>query len=192
MDLIADIHADRVVGVEDRFPAPAEFGESGFDKTGGTLRPGIHERPGERAGEGDMGVQPEPARSLRGEAHLLDGPFGARLRVAANMGGGEAIESRVIGGMDGDKLALQMGGQLRHRQAMARGHALYLVAIGVRLRRLGQIEQPAIPGGDLHALIADRSRPAADRVERIERRRVAGELGQEDAWAFHGFHGYTP
>jgi hypothetical protein len=71
------------------------------------------------------------------------------------MGRGEAVKRGVIGRMHGDELALQMGGQLRYGEAMAGSHTLHLVAIGIRLRRLGEIEQPGIPGGDLHALIAD-------------------------------------
>ena len=42
--------------------------------------------------------------------HLLCGPFGAGGWIAAHMGGCKAIKLGVIGGMDGHKLALQLGG----------------------------------------------------------------------------------
>ena len=45
----------------------------------------------------------------RGLAHLIDRPVPALLGVAAHMFGRLAVEHQVIGGMDGDHLALEMG-----------------------------------------------------------------------------------
>ena len=52
MDLVADVDAVLVGMVEDRLPALGELVEGGLDQTGRTLRPGIDEGPGKRAGEG--------------------------------------------------------------------------------------------------------------------------------------------
>ena len=92
--------------------------------------------------------------------------------------------------MHGDQLALQMGRELGDLRGRAAAHdALDLVAIGFGLGRLLQVEQARVPGRDLHALVAERGRPAADRVERIERRLVAGELREEEAGPFMVFMG---
>jgi hypothetical protein len=189
MDLVADIHAYLVIGVEDRLPAAAELGEGSLDQPRRALRPGIDERPGERAGEGDVRVQPEAARGARGELHLLDGPIGTRCRVAAHFRRSEAVEGIVEGRMHGDELALKMRRKLGDRQTMAGGDALYLVAIGIGIGSLGEIEQPAVPARHLHALIAERPGPGADRLEGVEGRCIPRELGEENPGAFHGLHG---
>jgi hypothetical protein len=44
MDLVADVDAGLVIGVEDRLPALAEFGEGLLDQAGRALRPGIDDR----------------------------------------------------------------------------------------------------------------------------------------------------
>ena len=64
MDFVADVAAGVVEGVEDRPPAPGEFGEGGLDQAGRALRPGIDIGPGERAGEGRMRVEAEVLRRL--------------------------------------------------------------------------------------------------------------------------------
>ena len=52
MDLVADVDAGVVIGVEDRLPALAELGEGFLDQAGRPLRPRIEIGEGERAGEG--------------------------------------------------------------------------------------------------------------------------------------------
>ncbi len=52
MDLVADVDAGFVEGVEDRAPAPGQLVEGALDQAGRALRPGIEIGPGERAGEG--------------------------------------------------------------------------------------------------------------------------------------------
>ena len=84
MQLEANVDADLVVHVEDRPPAPGELLERGLDQIGGPRRPGIEERPGERAGEGHVRVEAEIAAGPRPELDLLDRPFLALLRVAAH------------------------------------------------------------------------------------------------------------
>ena len=44
--------------------------------------------------------------------HLVDRPLGARLRVAAHFRRREGVEAGVIGRIDRDELALQMGREL--------------------------------------------------------------------------------
>ena len=180
VDLVADVHARLVEGVEDRAPAAAELVEGGLDQARRALRPRVEVRPGEGAGEGDVGIEAEPARGLRGEAHLGDGPLGPGLRVAANVGRGEAVEGFVEGRVDGHELALEMGRELGDGEAVPRQRAPHLVAVGVGCRGLLQIEQARVPGRDLDALVAEPRGPAADRVEGVERRLIPRELGEED------------
>ena len=113
MDLVADVDAVLVEGVEDRLPAPAELGEGLLDQARRPLRPGIEKGPGQRAGEGRHAAsRPRLLRRLSPQLHLLDRPGLARLGVAAHLRRREAVERLVIGRMHGDELALQMGRQL--------------------------------------------------------------------------------
>ena len=64
MNLEAEIDAVFVENVENRLPPARLFGETFLDQAGGPLRIGIEIGPGERAGEGHVLGQPEPARRL--------------------------------------------------------------------------------------------------------------------------------
>ena len=119
-------------------------------------------------------------RGLCGQHHLLDRPLLPLRRLAADLLRREGVERVVVGRIHRHQLALQMGGELGDREAVARRDSGDLVAIGLRRRRLGEVEEPSVPGRNLHALVAERGRPSAHAVERIERRRVAGELRQEN------------
>src|SRR5260370_41088391 len=55
-----------------------------------------------------------------------------------------------------------------------------------------QINQARVPGGDLHAPIAERGRPAADRIEGVERRLVADKLREVDGGSLDRFHSPLP
>ncbi len=99
--------------------------------------------------------------------------------------GREAVELAVIGRVHRDELALQMRRQLGDLDAGVRADALDLVAIGLRARRLLQVEQPSVPGRDLHALVAEPGGPFGDRLQRVERRGVARELRQEYCGSLH-------
>ncbi len=128
----------------------------------------------------------EPARRARREPHLLDRP-GLALGGAAPHGlGREGVEGRVVGGVHGHELALQVRRQLSHGEPVRRDRAGHLVTVGLRLRCPREVEQALVPGRDLHAPVAEPGCPAADPVERVEGRGVAGELGQEQAGAFQG------
>ena len=52
-----------------------------------------------------------------------------------------------------------------------------------------EVEEAAVEGGNLDAPVAEGGGPAADGIERVERRFVACELGEEETGAFHGLHG---
>ncbi len=189
MNLIGEVDALFVEGIEDRPPALTELGEGGLDQAGWPLRPGIDVGPGQRAGEGDMRAEPKPPRGLGGVAHLLHRPFLPRARIAAHRGIGEAVEGGIERRMHGDELPLEMGRQLGDGQPVLCHRAFHLVAIGIGLGGLGEVEQPPVPARYLNAFIAERGRPAADGVERIEGGRVSGKLRQKNRRAFHGFHG---
>ena len=79
-----------------------------------------------------MRVEPKILRGLGGELHLLDRPFLPLLRLAVNCRRREGIEGLVIGRIDRDELALQMGRELGDLDAVRLGDALHLVAIGLR------------------------------------------------------------
>ena len=192
MKLEADIDAELVVKVEDRPPALGEFLEGGVDEAGRARRPRVEERPGERAGEGDVRVEAEIAARSRRELDLLGRPFLACLGVAAHLRRGESVERVVKDGIDRDQLALQMGRELGDLDPVLGGGALQLVAIGLALRGLLEVDEARVPGRDLHALVAERRRPAADRIEGVERRLVADELREEDRRSLDRFHCFYP
>jgi hypothetical protein len=74
----------------------------------------------------------------------------------------ESVERLVEGGIDRDKLTLQMGRKLGNRQAVAFGRSGDLVAIGLRLRSLGEVEQASVPSRNLDTLVAKRRGPFAN------------------------------
>ena len=164
VELIADVHAMLVEGVEQRLPAPGELVEGLLDEARRARRPGIDEGPGERTGEGDVAGEPHVLRGLGGELHLLLAPGAAVLRLAVDGGGGEGIEALVIGRMHGDELALQMRGKFGDLDAIGAGHTQHLIGIGLGLGGLLQVEEAAVPAGDLDALVAKRGGPFGDRV----------------------------
>src|SRR5271166_246893 len=180
MELISDVAAGVVERVEDRRPAFGELLERRLDQARRALRPGIEKRPGERAGEGRMGGEAEALRRLGGLHHVFDRPFPPFRRLAPYLLRREGVECVVVSRIHGDELGGHVAGEFGDRQAVALGDAGDLVAIGLRLRRLVDVDEPVDPGRNLHALVAERGRPPAHAVERIERRRVADELIQEN------------
>jgi len=135
-----------------------------------------------------MRADPHVARGGERELHLLDRPFLPGLGIAPDLGRGEAVEGRVVDGVDGDKLALQMGRKLGHLDPVLGGAALEVIAIVLGRRGLRQVDQPGIPAGHLHARVAALGRPFGDRVPGVERRFVACELRQKQRRALYGFH----
>ena len=146
MDLVAEIDAMFVEFVEDGHPAGGELFETRFDQTRGTLRPGVHGGPEERAAEGRMSIEAEVLGGFRGIFQLLYGPFLPGFGVIVHGGRGEAIEEGVVGWMHGNQLALEMGGQFGDLQACVLYDALDLVGIGLAFGGFLQIDDAAIPG----------------------------------------------
>ncbi len=192
VDFIAEIDAGFFIGVEDGEPALRELFERRFKKPRRALGPREEIGPGERAGEGHAGVEAEAAGGFRGEHELFHRPFLPRFRIAAHALRGEGVEQRIVGGVDGDELALQVGGEFGDLHAHVGEHAFHLVAVSVAFRRLAEIEQRGFAGRDLDADKALVLRPLRDGGQRVERRFRAHELGEEDAGAFHGLHVVSP
>src|SRR5437667_3310515 len=71
---------------------------------------------------------------------------------------------------------------------MARQHPANLIAIGLAVGRALEIEQPGVPGGELHTLVAVPGGPARDLIEAVERRGVAQELRQIDGRTLDRLH----
>src|SRR6266513_2706109 len=94
--------------------------------------------------------------------------------------GGKAVHDGVVRRMDGDEVALEMGRQLGDDEAVLPQDALDLVTIGLARSRFIEVEETCVPGRDLDARIAVRGGPARHAGERVERRGVAGELGEKD------------
>src|SRR5580704_6036364 len=90
--------------------------------------------------------------------------------------------------MHRDHLALEVGRELAHDDADIGELALDLVAIGLALEGLVEIEETAIPGRNLDGLVAIPLGPARDTFECVVRRRVPRELRQKKPWAFEGPH----
>ena len=189
VDLETGVDALSVAIVEDRLPAPRKLVERRFDEPGRTLRKGIEERPRKRPGKGRHSRKPHVPRCPRRALQLVDRPFLPRRRIAVHLFGREAVEHLVVDRMGGDELPLQMGRQLGHGQSVLARGADDLVAIVLGVGRLLDVDQPGVPCRDLHALVAERGRPFADRIEGIERRRVPGELGKEYGRSLDRLHG---
>ena len=63
--------------------------------------------------------------------HLLDRPGLPRLGLAAHRRIGKSVEREVVGRMNRDQLALQMGGKLGQREAVPGESPVDVVAIGL-------------------------------------------------------------
>ncbi|MNS95797.1 hypothetical protein D3C72_1300690 [compost metagenome] len=149
VDFEAQVHAAGVERIQDGAPAAAEFGEGFLHQPGRALRPRIEIRPGQRAGERGVRGQPQALAGLGGQQQLLHRPGLAGDRIATLVRRRESVEQAVVGGMDGDQLPLQVGGQFGDLQAMSGQHAGDVVAVRLAVRRLGQIEQVGRAGRHL-------------------------------------------
>src|SRR5580700_1625100 len=96
------------------------------------------------------------------------------------MFGGEGVESLIVYGVDRDKLALQVGRELGDLDTVLLSGPNKFLAVANTRGGFLQVDEPAVPGRNLHALVTEARRPAADGVECVERRPVARELGEED------------
>src|SRR5579862_8744789 len=123
---------------------------------------------------------------------LFDRPFLAFDRIVADLGRGKAVETGVVSRMHGNQLPLEMGREFRDFEPVACERALHFVAIGLAFRSLVEIEDAPVPTRNLDALVAEASGPAGNGVERVERRGVAGELGQKNGRSLDGLHRLSP
>src|SRR5271165_16094 len=87
--------------------------------------------------------------------------------------------------MHRDELTLQMGGQLGEHDAGLRQGAPDLVAIHFAVGSAIEIEQPPVPGRDLHALVAKRGSPTRNAPQTVERQGIAGKLGKKNSGSAH-------
>ena len=101
-------------------------------------------------------------RGFGGVFQLLHRPLLAGGGVVVYGGGREAVEEGVIGGVYGYQLPLQMGGQFGDLQAGILNDAFDLVGIGFAFGRLLQVDDAAVPTGQLNADIAEAGGPFAD------------------------------
>jgi hypothetical protein len=124
-----------------------------------------------------MGIEAKVMRCFRGIFELLHRPFLAGFGVVMYGSGSEPVEERVIGGVYCYQLTLQVGGEFGDLQTCIRDDAFDLVGIGLAFRRLLEVDDAAVPTGQLNADIAQAGHPFADVGEGIERRLVAQELG---------------
>ena len=100
----------------------------------------------------------------------------------------KAVKKRIISWMHCHELPLQMGGQLGDLQAMLGNLPLQLIAVCLALRCFLQVDQAALPGGDLNAFVAEIRHIAADAVQCIEGGFLSHKLSQEDSRALDSFH----
>ena len=180
MDLVTDVDPGFVVSIQDRAPAPCQLVERGLYQPRRALRPRIDERPRKSARERGVRRQPKVARCLCRQQKLLNRPGLASRGMASHLRRGKAVEREVIRRVDRNKLALQMGGKLGQLHAGVMQNALDLVTISSAFSRLREIEQPSIPGRNLHALVAVPGCPAGDLRKAVVWRCIAGELREED------------
>ena len=132
------IHTGRVKVVQNRNPTTGEFGERLVDQACGALRPGVEVGPSQRAGKGRVRSQPEVTARSRRPAQLLHRPFLAALCVQTR--GRETFQHGVVRGVAGHQLPLQVSRQLRHFESGRANHSANVVAVGLALGRLFQIE----------------------------------------------------
>ena len=133
-----------------------------------------------------MRLQSQSRAGLRRVSQLLRCPCGPGGGVVAYLGRRECAELFDVRGMHSKKLPLQMRGKFGDLDTMPCKPALDLIAIGLALRRLPQIEQGRVGCGHLYADVAQRRSPLRHAFQGIERRLRTCKLGQEDGGAFHG------
>src|SRR4051794_9279324 len=108
MQLEAEIDAGFLEHIEDRPPAPDQLAKTLVDQTRRCRRVGVDVWPEQRAAEGDMPVEIEPARRRSCEGELACGPCLPRRGILACLLRTEMGEGAIIGRMHGHQLALPL------------------------------------------------------------------------------------
>ena len=192
VDLVAEVDAAGVEGVEDGSPAPGQLVEAVLDQAVGPLRVRVEVGPEQRTAEGHVPVYAEPFGCLGGEAELVDGPLLASPGIVVDRRRREGIGRQVEGRMKRDELPLQVAGEFRDDQPVVGQPAFVLIAIGLAVGRRLEIDYPLVPGWDLNAFEALACSPSGEAVDAVVWRRVGRELRQEDARSLDRFHVSTP
>src|SRR6185312_8010707 len=81
-----------------------------------------------------------------------------------------------------------MSGELSQKESVPGQCIEHFITVGLAFRSELQIKQAAIPGWDLHALVAQTARPVSDILQIVERSYVTGKLGQKNCRTLDGFH----
>src|SRR6202008_3438483 len=108
--------------------------------------------------------------------------------VVAHVVGCESVKRHVVSRMDSNELALEVRRKLRDHQPLIGQDFAHGIAVVLALGGLLQVEQTAIPGRNLDTLVAELRGPLGHVLERVERRRVARKLREEDFWSLNRFH----
>src|SRR4029077_7158699 len=95
---------------------------------------------------------------------------------------------QIVGRVYRDQLTLQMRRQLRGFDAVPGHRALELIAIGLALGGLLEVDDTRIPARQLHADEAALLGPLRHVVEILQMRATARELRQEYRRSLDGFH----
>ncbi|KAG0779896.1 hypothetical protein G6F22_010379 [Rhizopus arrhizus] len=85
-----------------------------------------------------------------------------------------------------------MGRQFGELHTVFGQHAGNIIAVGLAVCCLGQIEQVGRRGGYLYARIAQPRGPSGQRVQPIKRSFVADELRQEQRWTLERLQDDSP
>jgi hypothetical protein len=128
------------------------------------------------------------AAGLGSHEQLLGRPLLPGLWITCHFGRGEGVELEIVRRVHRDQLALKMSGELGQLQTEPIQHAEDLVAIGLALGCLFEVEETLIPGRDLYAFEAESRGPPGYIFQFVEGLLVSGKLGQENCRAFHSLH----
>src|SRR5262249_14079642 len=150
-----------------------------------TLRPRIDIRPRESPWEGYVRLDFQVGGSFCCQPKLVDSPYLTSRRISTNAVWSKSVEPNVIGRMDRNQLALEMGRKFSHLQAARFQHTPNLIAIAAAFRSALQIKESGVPSGNLHALVAKCRNPTRNFIKAVKRRCVTCKLGQKNGWAFN-------
>src|SRR6266478_5221253 len=90
--------------------------------------------------------------------------------------------------MHGHELSLEVGRKFGECQSVARQYSAHFVAICFALGGALKVKETGIPGGNLHALVAELRGPARNVFQVVERCCVARKLGQKNRRSFYRVH----
>ncbi|MNH27042.1 hypothetical protein D3C79_871340 [compost metagenome] len=86
------------------------------------------------------------------------------------------------------QLTKNVGGQFADYQPLVCQHADQFIAVSLAFRCGSQIEQAAIPRGDLQCFKTGVRSPLRNGGQTVKGGGIVTELGKMQAWTFQGFH----